>query len=127
MNKVEFIDTYKTFLLAVGQPANQVRVGAGGACLMYDIRQETSDLDLELPESLFVDIVESYGLTIERTDGFFLAKWNSSIDLHPVKGKLVGVMIEDVFVTTVADTLVLKRKLNREKDQVDIVALENLL
>ena len=131
MNKDEFIKRYYNFLMETGLNSNQVRVGSGGVLLLLNLRNSTQDLDLELTFEVYRDLVSRWELKVtkfyKQSGEHELAVWDDFIDLHAEPDLEDGVFIDGVWAATVEKTLELKRCLNREKDQKDIVALEKLL
>ena len=128
MDKKTFIKTYKDFLRQASLEPEEVRVGAGGTLLMMGLRKVTSDIDAELDAPLFWEMVKTYRLVVQRLeDGIILAAWSQDIDLHPVSNIEVGVLIDGVWCATPENTLILKKQLNRPKDQDDIKHLEDWL
>lgn len=128
MDKKTLVNEYRMFLLESNLEVLDVRIGAGGACLMYNVRSTTNDLDLELPKVLYDRLVKEHGLDVTyMKGGMEAARWNGNVDIHPIEGLFRGALVEGVFVTTVKDTLKLKKVLNRPKDQGDIAGLTALL
>jgi hypothetical protein len=131
MNRDEFIKRYFNFLVETGLSSNQVRVGSGGVLLLLNLRSSTQDLDLELTSEVYRDLVSRWDLKItkfyKQSGEHELAVWDNFIDLHIEPDLEDGVFIDGVWSATVEKTLELKRCLNREKDQRDIVELEKLL
>lgn len=53
MNKKEFVVAYRKAVEMLGLPSSKVIATSGGALLMLGLRDETDDLDLDIPKSAF--------------------------------------------------------------------------
>ncbi len=53
MNKVELVNEYHRVCKLLAIPAQYVVLGAGGALMMLGLREQTRDLDLEVPTEVF--------------------------------------------------------------------------
>lgn len=136
MNKEELKAAYFAALAELDLPAEDVVVSAGGACVMYGVREDTADIDVSIPVEVFKQVasgMEKY-LTYFSIDGDTVAvlPLNDQVDLHPTPTGLRAegfqtTLVEGVCCLTVDALLEQKLLLNREKDQADIVALKALV
>lgn len=140
MNKEQLMSEYFAFLEKENLQAKDVLVGAGGSLLMQGLREETQDIDIGLRGDLFSvylqrglkqkDIGPSRVAGLKEKDGVIsrvALKYNEVIDLHDDHGGLNGFMLEGVFIETLDVILERKLRLNREKDQADIVNIRKAL
>ena len=120
---------YAETLSVLKLDAHQVRAGAGGACLLHGIRPSTGDLDLELTREVFDQVVKEHDLVVQHLDnGWMLANVSPGVDIHPVdESPLEGVFVGGIYTTSLQQTLDFKLRLNRPKDQDDIIKLKELL
>jgi hypothetical protein len=127
MNRIEMMKRYFAFLEAEAISACDVTIGAGGAMIMYGLREETQDIDIDIPDSVF-DSIRKRGLPEkEIRPGVYLIRYDEVIDLHRKEAFDTTKMLDGVCVSTLESILALKRMLNREKDQVDIDKIEKEL
>lgn len=100
---------------------------AGGAMVLYGLREETSDIDLGCSTRL-ADELERQGRRVIRwDDGTRQICYEPGIELFenwfPGQSNLVG----NVPVLSLEGLLALKKSLGREKDAADIRRIEDLL
>lgn len=132
MRRGEFIGVYKNFIRKTGMDPKDCIVGAGGACLMFGVRQETFDMDMSIPEEDFKKFLNSgkYPVHIFDEGGpheVTVVEWSNVIDLHATVGQPPTIMIDGVCCWTPEYTLEFKKKMNRPKDQADIKGLESYI
>lgn len=138
MKKSAFLYTLQTFLSEEGLYLDSVAVSSGGACLLHGVRQETADLDLDIPQDAFNRIQE------RLTPGRISLNYHSDLDhYHPAQFvpyiqysptiqlfvedvEREVVMIDDVPVYSLDALITQKVWLNRPKDQADLQALYQL-
>ena len=127
MNRAEMLEQYFSFLKKEGLKAEDVTIGAGGAMIMHGLREETRDIDTDIPDDVFAEI-RTRGLPEkEIRSGVFVISYNEVIDLHRKEDFDETEMIDGVCVSTLESILALKRMLNREKDQADIAKIEEAI
>ena len=131
LDKAGFIECYKETLDFLNVKPEQLRVDAGGVLLMHGIRQHTQDLDLSIPPMLFDQMVKTHHLTVTQLSkddpSWVLASLNERVDLHPNIHTEQGEWVDGVWCSTLSEVLMLKKRLNRPKDQKDIQAIEALI
>ena len=127
MNKAEMMRHYFAFLESEGLQACDVTIGAGGAMIMHGLRDETRDIDIDVPDAVFAAMRTRGLFEKEIRPGVYLVSYNEVIDLHRKEAFDTTQMIEGVCVSTLESILALKRMLNREKDQLDIEKIEKAL
>ncbi len=126
MNKQEIIKEYRQFLKDTGVKPEEFVIGAGGACVMYGIRESTDDMDMGLQNRLYLTILKSKKYPTHDFRGTTVVSWNENIDLHPISpGETT--MVDGVCCYSLQRLLDQKLQLNRPKDQPDIKALKVLL
>lgn len=128
MNKVELITEYHRVCRMLAIPAQQVVLGSGGALMMLGLREQTQDLDLEVPTEVFDACCRASPEKVVRKRPDMttfpltaLAELHTNTDHFPIQET------EGVWHYTAEAVLEQKRKLNREKDQQDILNLEAYL
>lgn len=125
MNRIEFFATYRQFLMDFGLRPQEAIVGAGGACLVYGLREVTEDIDLGVSDKLF-DALSLQGFEHKplRTNDFSIEI--GKVSVHRWEDVPTQV-VRGVGVYTPQALLQQKLWLNRPKDQADIVGLRKLL
>lgn len=123
-------EKYLAFLDQYGLTPQQALISAGGACLMYRLRERFDDIDVDVPSSVFARFVQR-GFEPYWVDGAEgrtrLIELPGHVDIHDIKEMKQGIIIEGVGVYTLKDLLIQKQQLNRPKDQADILAIQTLL
>lgn len=128
MNKVELVSEYHRVCRMLAIPAQQVVLGAGGALMMLGLREQTQDLDLSIPPEVFAALcAASPERAIEKSATLTVFAISSLTDLHAQDTDWEIEQTEGVWHLTAEAVLEQKRKLNREKDQRDILNLEGYL
>ena len=126
MNKSEIIKEYTTFVKKFKLTLNDVQLGAGGACLMFGVRDETADMDIGLKQNVYNKLLKSGQYKSHVFNGTTVIEYNKYIDLHPeIPGETVT--IEGVCCWSPQRVLDFKLMLNRPKDQKDILALKKYI
>lgn len=130
----EFVGLYRSTIAELnrlGVPAapESVTVVAGGAMLLLGLRDSTDDMDIQIPSELYYQVK---ALGMHPTKDLFdpacpeLLALLPKVDLHPSceigESTMFGVRHQSP-----AQILLLKRRLNRPKDQADIIRLTSLL
>lgn len=127
MNKSEMMVRYFAFLKQEGLEACQVTVGAGGAMIMHGLREETHDIDIDVPDDVFAAMRMRSLPEKDIRPGVYLVSYNEVIDLHRKEAFDTTQMIDGVCVSTLESILALKQMLNREKDQEDMAKIKQAL
>jgi hypothetical protein len=128
MKRNELIEVYNDFLREWNLPANAVIVGAGGALTILGLREETNDLDVDVPVSIYnrfriLGFPERHYTDPVAVD---LIEVTDRVDLHIYHG-IETMEIDGVWIYTPREILKQKKRLNREKDQEDIIRLMEYL
>ena len=123
LTRPEIIET----LAGSGLDLRRCWLTAGGALVFHGLRSETADIDMGCDTSL-ADELERAGWPVERGEGgrrrFHLP---GNIDLSENWAEGTVEWIDGMPVVSPEDVLILKRQLDRPKDQADIAALENFI
>ena len=127
MNKEEIIKEYNTFLRKHPMMPKDFILGAGGACVMYGIRNQTSDMDMAIPKVMFDKWVKSGKYKTHYFGTTLVVAYNANIDLHAIDHNYNTTIVGGVCCVSLEDLLKQKLELNREKDQADIKALRKML
>lgn len=131
MRKQELIKQYSEFLTEHSLTPDQAVVGAGGALCLLDMRAETSDIDLDVPEDIFQRFLDmGFPTHIYRATGrpdYLVIEVTPSIDVHQKEVTDQVMSTDGVTHYTPEAVLVFKQSLNREKDQEDIRRLKAFL
>ena len=106
---------------------NRCWLTAGGALVLYGLRQETRDIDLGCEPSLADELECAGWAAARRDDGSRKLCFPPCIDVFENWGRGSVQRIEGVSVVSLEDILLLKRQLNRPKDQPDIAAIQRAL
>ncbi len=132
MNKKEFITEYRAFLNHYHLKPEQVIVSAGAACMVYGLREEIKDIDVDVEEELF-DILNIHHkekkIEVKEVSGIRIARVISigNIDIHVLTNDEEFHVIDGIGTYTLNQLLKQKKAMNREKDQADIKAIEHLI
>ncbi len=102
---------------------NEYRINAGGAMVLYGLREETHDLDIWCTKKLGDALAQRCeAQTLPDGTRRFVPAPDVEIYENMLPGKTV--FLNGIPVAPLEDVLALKRRLNREKDQRDIAVLE---
>lgn len=131
---------YNKVLAQLGLKPQQALVSAGGALMLYGLRQETSDIDLDIPEPLYnalkecgafevkkLTVSERMRATLPWRPCDELIVLNEYVDVHPMPEGVPFQVRKGVGIYTPEAVLLQKQSLNRDKDQNDIFLLETLI
>lgn len=100
---------------------------AGSAMMLYGLREETADLDIGITPRLADQLeAEGYPVTL-RPDGRRKIEYPGDVDLSEKFLFDRVEMIDGIPVISLEGLLEMKRRLNRPKDQPDIIKLEERL
>lgn len=120
MDKNTLINKVKSLAMSDGSYC----VLAGGAMLFYGLREQTSDIDLHVNEQAFAHLQVTQNLVLLDAERRHYAI-GDDIELYVTPQEdIVFIMCDGVCIQTPQAVLALKKRLNREKDQKDIRALE---
>lgn len=118
-------------------PKDQVIISHGGATLIWGVREETNDIDVSIPEDLFSkiaveeEIIHRPALNQEAAVLSWIYENDiGEVDYHCHKEDTDTKELVEYAgfkVTSIKQTRIDYLKLNREKDQVAIKALGELL
>lgn len=123
MNKNTLIEK----VLSLGMQTGTYCVLAGGAMLFYGLRAQTQDIDLHVNEDAFALLQQSCSLTLLDEERRHYAI-GDDIELYVTPQEdIVFTVEEGVCIQTPRAVLALKKRLNREKDAADIVALQKYI
>lgn len=126
MNKQELVSHYHAFCAAHGLRRRDVVVGAGGTCLLVGIRQSTADIDVTVPVPVMLRFIKA-GASFHYFGETLVVEGDELVDLHAKTAEVEVVEIDGVWCESPRATLEFKRRLNRPKDQADIVGLQAYL
>ena len=131
MKSHELENLYHLFIQEHRLRSEDALVGAGGAMLVMGLREETSDIDLSVPDWFFNYYKELQGTTssvyspVDRLPSEVLNNPAYPLfDLHLLHDDEKGVIIKGVNCYTLEYNLAFKQALNRPKDQEDIKILQ---
>ena len=123
MNKKQLLELADILNL----PKDEYCIISGGACVLHGIREQTADLDIYVTEKGLDILKEKYSLELKRED----------IKQYKVTDKIECFLVEKLdsdiqYIDNYpCESLIsiynFKKKLNREKDQKDILAIEKVL
>lgn len=127
MNKLEIMNQYESFLSANKHIKREdFVISAGGACVVLGIRDNTEDMDMGIPVKDYNKFLHDSKYHKHDFMGTTVVEYNEFIDLHPAEdGETVSV--NGVTCFSPKRLLEQKMRLNRPKDQNDIVALKKLI
>lgn len=128
MDKKELTQRYRAFLRDFKLGAGRVVVGAGGALCVLGLREETSDIDVDVPLEVFNWLLKlglpTHEFVIPGQKPVQVIEATDVVDVHVRTNKDPVVLTDGVCHYTPEVLLAFKQKLNREKDQEDIRKLK---
>ena len=131
MDKKELTQRYRAFLRDFKLGASQAVVGAGGALCVLGLREETSDIDVDVPLEVFNRLLKlglpTHEFVIPGQKPVQVIEATGVVDVHVRTNKDPVVLTDGVCHYTPEVLLAFKQKLNREKDQEDIRKLKKYL
>lgn len=123
MNKKELLELVETLNL----PKTEYCILSGGSCVLNGIRKQTNDLDIDITPKGFEILKQSYTPELVRKD----------IEQYKITDKIECFLVENLEEDVIyidnypCQSLIsmynFKKKMNREKDQADILAIEKIL
>lgn len=126
LNKEQFKQAYIIGCQTMGVDPLVVVAGAGGVCTMLGLRQLTADVDVDVPTDVFQRLKEQ-GYPTHYFGTTLVIKVTEHMDVHEMVGEKRVTVIEGVTCYHPVEVLKFKLKLNREKDQADIKALQDYI
>jgi len=101
-------------------------LNAGSAMIFYGLRETTNDIDMGCTSSL-ADELENKFPTKRIKDGTRRLELRNDIEMYEswIEDKVV--MIEGFPIISIEGLLKIKQRLNREKDQLDIVKIKEYI
>lgn len=128
MNKPTLIEHYRAFLATHHLTSDQVVLGCGGALCLLGLREETADLDVDVPADIFKRLLAmDYPTHYYAATRALVIKASDVVDVHLRANRDPVLVAEGVSYYAPQVLLAFKRRLNRAKDQADIQALEAYL
>lgn len=138
MNREQLLNRYAEILHLTGLQYSQVVIGYGGAMLVLGMREETSDLDLDISNMTdfhrcaveLQKCAEPITKPIYAGDGFIIRAPELDADFHHTfvdpyfRDDVIYDHINQIAYYHPKKILRMKQRLNREKDQKDIKVLE---
>ena len=123
MNKNELLNLADSLEL----PKNEYCILSGGSLLMYGLREQTNDLDIDITHKGF-DLIKSKFCPILMDDSTKRYKLTENIECFLVQNLESDIDFVDGYpCQSLPSVLKFKQKLNREKDQKDIIAIKKYL
>lgn len=119
MNKAEVIERYRELVEDLTLPPHQVILSAGAALVVMGIREETSDLDVDVPTSVFNWASNKFGV-IENETVNKRVQYTPLVDLHEYDENTGVVCIEGVWLYSPTELLKQKHWLTKLADRTDI-------
>ena len=123
MNKKELLELASTLDI----PKEEYCIISGGALVAHGLREQTNDLDIDITQKGFDILKEKYSLELVRED----------IKQYKVTDKIECFLVDNLESDKVyidnypCESLIsiynFKKRINREKDQADILAIEKYL
>ena len=123
MNKKELLELASTLDI----PKEEYCIISGGALVADGLREQTNDLDIDITQKGFDILKEKYSLELVRED-IKQYKVTDKIECFLVD-KLESdiVYIDNYPCESLISIYNFKKRINREKDQADIFAIEKVL
>lgn len=138
MDKQELEKRYLNFISENNLTADRCLIGAGGALLMMDLREQCGDIDVDVPREVYDQLLEA-GYEETRIDSpcaSHLIKYDDYIDVHAMGPRMVGTVTDGIGHYTAIELMAQKCLLRdwdqrspekRKSDQRDIDNLTRML
>lgn len=125
MNKEEILTLLNRYPL----PKEEFIVISGAAMVLLGIKEETNDIDIAVSSRLFKRILEQYDCKFEKTDQFNNKIYfiDDIINFGQNYYDVDYLIYQKYQVQTPQAIKVLKKNLNRAKDQKDIALIDKYL
>ena len=130
MKKQEFVAAYVAAVEQLGLKSSEVAVTAGGALLMLGLREETDDLDLDIPLAAFEQLAKTH--PVKMFGDSKVIDIAPDVSVHISKGEGVERTPEGVYIVGLWGLIRLKNKISRlpernaAKVAADLVDLKKL-
>ncbi len=128
IRRVKYLDK----MVSLGLPKDKCMILSSGVMVVYGLKKEMKDLDLVVTKEVFKK-VERDKRFAEDWSGYYFTAYGDTIEVSanfnslkiPVEKALKQSIVVDGFrFATLKMTLVMKKQLNRPKDQKDIRLIE---
>lgn len=124
MNKKQLINK----LNELNFPNGDYYLLSSGTLMLYGLREEIEDIDLCISDELFKSIKDKYNLTENQKNECGFYKVNEYLEIVVnSKEKLEYDIKDGIPVEKLTTILDFKLKRNKEKDQKDIINIQNYL
>lgn len=131
MDKQELEKRYLNFISENNIAPERCLLASGGALMILDLREQCSDLDLDVPRSVYDQLLEAgyEEIQIDSPCASHLIKYDDFIDVHAMPGTVVGMVTNGIGHYTPMEIMAQKRLLRnwdqrspekRKADQRDI-------
>ena len=101
-------------------------VNAGGVCVLLGLREHTNAVDVDVPSEVFHRL-KKMGYPSHYLGDTLVLEVTEHMDVHEMVEEKRVVVIDGVTCYHPEEVLKFKLKLNREKDQRDIMALQSFI
>ena len=123
MNKKELLELASTLDI----PKEEYCIISGGALVAHGLREQTNDLDIDITQKGFDILKEKYSLELVRED-IKQYKVTDKIECFLVDKLESDIIYIDSYpCESLISIYNFKKRINREKDQADILAIEKYL
>lgn len=124
MNKEELIKLIESLNL----PKDEYYILSSGVLVLYGLREKAGDLDLCISKELFTMLKEKYNIREEDKNECEFYELNEQVEVIVNDKKDFERHFKDGYpVQNLESLLKFKKKLNRPKDQNDIIKIEEYL
>lgn len=130
MNRLDFIKAYFNVCSDLGQEPKHVVVSAGGALLLLGLREESSDLDLDVLDEVYDS--QLIGRHEERSSLGPYLDISDTVSLHRMPKGIETMCVDGVYMYSIPEMIKQKTALSNmpdrmagkaEKDRADIAKL----
>lgn len=127
MNKKQILEVLKKYHL----DPTQYIVISGAAMVIYGLKKETQDIDIAVTKELYQKLEKEYECELEKYDEatqcniYYIDHiLNFGTNFYDEKNY---VYVDGIRVQDINGIIRLKKKLNRAKDKIDLIKIENFL
>lgn len=124
MDRNSFVKQYFNFCNEVGEKPEDVLVSAGGALLLLGLREESSDLDLDVRREVY-DKFKRHG-NIRRSSLGEYVDYNELVSLHVTPSGIGKMEVDGVWMYSVGELMVQKMALANMPDRTPGKAVKDL-
>jgi len=122
MTKEDIINLLKQYNLN----SHKYIVISGAAMVLYGLKEKTADVDIAVDKEYYEYLLNNYNCTFDKINEYGVKVYfiDNIINFSTTYYDSNFIIIDNIKVQSIEDILILKQKLNREKDKKDITLIK---